>query len=172
MSKGSTVIVDSSGSLRTPATPIGSLSAGIDPSLLKDYQKQCLIDIETMSMNSGGFAAGEIAVMMGTRGTGKSMMSTYAAMFDSIFKPRPLTDIKLSEGRVYGARYHCVEPVGGDWKDMEKWCDETFGPHGGPVWGNDPNKPPFPNERWYMNNSKFWFRTEKDRDWFLLRWRS
>jgi hypothetical protein len=24
--------------------------------------------------------------------------------------------------------------------------------------------------RWYMNNSKFWFRDKKDLEWFLLRW--
>jgi hypothetical protein len=26
--------------------------------------------------------------------------------------------------------------------------------------------------RWYMNNRKFWFKTEKDRNWFMLRWSS
>ena len=172
MSKESTTIVDLSGSLKTSETPIGSLSGGIDPFVLKEYQKQCLMDIESMSTTIGGFSTGELSVMMAGRGTGKSQIAQYAAMFNDIFKPQPISDLKLDEGRVYGARYYTVEPVGGSWKEMEAWCAETFGKHGGAIWGKDPNKPPFPNERWYMNNSKFWFRTEKDRDWFILRWRS
>lgn len=86
-----------------------------------------------------------------------------------------MAKLKLSEGRVYGARYYTVHPVpswelysedwGGvdAWAKMEEWCVETFGPtpeEG--VWT--------PGKRWYMNNAKFWFRTEADRDWFLLRW--
>lgn len=26
-----------------------------------------------------------------------------------------------------------------------------------------------PDQRWYANNAKFWFRNPKDRDWFVLR---
>jgi hypothetical protein len=151
---------------------LSNTTAGIEPLRgSADYYKEyCTMDLETMTMN-GGFKAGEMAITMAS-GTGKSSLHNvayYAAMFDSIFKPQPLSDIKLDEGRIYGARYYTVEPVGGSWKNMEQWCEETFGPHGGAVWGNEP---PFPNKRWYMNNRKFWFRTEKDRDWFLLRWRS
>lgn len=171
MSKENTVLVDLSGSLKGPAKPIGSLSDGLDYPL-KDYQKYCIMDIESMTMQSGGFKYGEMMTMTAGRNTGKSMMSQYAAMFNDIFKPQPLTDLKLDEGRVYGARYFTIEPVGGSWRDMEAWCTETFGAHGGAIWGHDPKKPPFPCKRWYMNNSKFWFREVKDRDWFLLRWRS
>ena len=146
---------------------------GIEPSsYLTEYQKQMFMDIETMPMQSGGFKYGEMMTMTVGRQAGKSHMAQYAAMFQDIFKPQPLTDIKLDEGRVYGARYYTVEPVGGSWADMEQWCTDTFGKHGGAIWGHDPKKPPFPCERWYMNNSKFWFREVKDRDWFLLRWRS
>jgi hypothetical protein len=27
-----------------------------------------------------------------------------------------------------------------------------------------------PDQRWYANNSKFWFREEKDLEWFMLKW--
>ena len=70
------------------------------------------------------------------------------------------------EGRVYGARYFTVQPSNGEpWHDMMAWMVETFGPtaHDG-VWT--------PGMRWYANNAKFWFRNEKDRDWFSLRWSS
>ena len=78
----------------------------------------------------------------------------------------PITDLQLSEGTVYGARYYCVEPVGGNWPEMELWCHETFNDTG-PIWGETT---PNPAMRWYANNSKFWFRTEKDRNWFIMRW--
>ena len=73
-------------------------------------------------------------------------------------------ELELDEGRVYGARYLTVHPNNGSkWNDMMEWMVETFGPtaHDG-VWT--------PNMRWYANNAKFWFRNQKDRDWFVLRW--
>ena len=73
---------------------------------------------------------------------------------------------EYSEGRVYGARYLTVHPGNGDkWNEMMEWMVETFGPsaHDG-VWT--------PNMRWYANNAKFWFREQKDLDWFILRWSS
>ena len=85
---------------------------------------------------------------------------------------RPVEDLILSQGTVYGSRYHTVEPIGGNWKDMEEWCGETFGPVGEKIWQHDMSKAPAPELRWYMNSRKFWFRNEKDRDWFILRWRS
>lgn len=68
---------------------------------------------------------------------------------------------------VYGYPYHQVDPLNGsDWSEMIRWCVETFGPSGTPerpsIWS--------PDERWYVNNSKFLFREELDRDLFLLRW--
>ena len=71
---------------------------------------------------------------------------------------------ELSEGRVYGARYLTVHPNNStQWNEMMAWMVETFGPsaHDG-VWT--------PSMRWYANNAKFWFRNQKDRDWFVLRW--
>jgi hypothetical protein len=44
-----------------------------------------------------------------------------------------------------------------------EWMVNSFGPtHKDGVWT--------PNQRWYANNAKFWFRDAKDRDWFVLRW--
>jgi len=49
------------------------------------------------------------------------------------------------------------------WEKMITWTVETFGPTADDgVWT--------PGARWYVNNARFWFREEKDREWFLLRW--
>ena len=70
----------------------------------------------------------------------------------------------FSEGTVYGQPYLTVQPMNiVKWKEMESWLTETFGPTAhDSVWT--------PDMRWYMNNSKFWFRDKKDLEWFLLRW--
>jgi hypothetical protein len=80
-------------------------------------------------------------------------------------------NLECLEGRVYGARYYTVRPIfeywwgtePKEWDEMMKWCIDTYGPtpEDG-VWT--------PSSRWYVNNSKFWFRTEEDRNWFMLRW--
>ena len=49
------------------------------------------------------------------------------------------------------------------WEDMIAWTTQTFGPTPKDgVWT--------PNARWYVNNARFWFKEEKDREWFVLRW--
>lgn len=81
---------------------------------------------------------------------------------------RPVEDLKLTEGTVYGSQYYCVEPVGGIWHEMEAWCINTFDSTQGSIWGENP--PPEPAQRWYMNNRKFWFRDQADRLMFVMRW--
>jgi len=81
-------------------------------------------------------------------------------------------NLDLSEGKVYGARYYTVEPQFGGhihtwfrtkWNEMVEWCVATYGPA--------PKDGVFePGGRWYTNNSKFWFREEQDREFFILRW--
>ena len=48
---------------------------------------------------------------------------------------------------------------------MVKWCVDTLGPSGTAerpgVWS--------PNQRWYVNSARFWFRDEADRTMFILR---
>lgn len=134
---------------------------------LHPWQSKLLVDIE-----SGGFKPGEMSIMMAGRQMGKSTFTQHIiqAWMDELAKPKPISDLILDTGTVYGNRYYTVSPKGGNWKLMEAWCTETFGKHGGSIWGADPKKAPLPNERWYMNNSKFWFRSPKDRDWFIMRW--
>jgi hypothetical protein len=114
-----------------------------------------------------GFKKGELMIATAGRQTGKSTMDAYMRMWNDI-RARPVEDLKLSEGKVYGSRYHCVEPVGGNWLEMEFWCLDTMGKNGS-AW--DQNKAPQPNARWYMNDRRFWFREEKDRMMFVLKWR-
>lgn len=108
--------------------------------------------------------------MITGRNTGKSALSNQAfqRLWDDLHR-RPVEDLKLSEGTVYGKQYYCVEPVGGNWLDMEVWCMDTFGGPGDKIWGEE--KVPQPSRRWYMNNRKFWFRDELDRMVFVLKWR-
>jgi len=82
-------------------------------------------------------------------------------------------------GTVYSKRYYTVSPIwnpsqlgwhNDKWNDMMAWCVEVFGPSKSAIWGENPI--PEPTERWYANNDKFWFRDQKDRDWFTLRWAS
>jgi hypothetical protein len=105
------------------------------------------------------------------RNSGKSQILAYKRLFDDVFS-QPISDLILDEGTVYGSRYYTVEPVGGNWHQMELWCFETFGDAGDKhkVWGEV--KSPEPLQRWYMNNRKFWFKNRKDLDWFVLRWSS
>lgn len=119
-----------------------------------------------------GMKKGEMTIMMGGRQTGKSQMNAYARMFNDIMNSnKPVSDLLLSEGKVYGARYYTVEPVGGSWLEMETWCTKVFGEGNiSPIWGEE--KAPEPALRWYANNRKFWFRSEKDRDWFIVMWRA
>ena len=114
---------------------------------------------------------GRGVVQITGRNAGKSQMTAQAIqrLMDDILS-RPIEDLVLSEGTVYGSRYYCVEPIGGSWLDMETWCVSTFGVSGDNMWGQ--SRAPKPSERWYANNRKFWFRDARDRDWFLIRWRS
>ena len=115
---------------------------------------------------------GRGVVQITGRNAGKSYWTNQA--IDRLMKDlasQPITDIMLGEGTVYGSRYHTAEPIGGNWFDMETWCHQTFGESStSPIWGE--SKAPKLAERWYVNNRKFWFRDIKDRDWFLIRWRS
>jgi hypothetical protein len=140
---------------------------------------KALYDIEALlpwqhnvfdQITASGVKPGEMMVISAGRQTGKSMFTQQAIerlMRD--LNSQPVSDLTLSEGTVYGSRYYCVEPVGGHWFDMETWCLDTYG-NPGSLW--DKNKAPEPNARWYMNDRRFWFRTERDRDWFIIRWRS
>jgi hypothetical protein len=73
--------------------------------------------------------------------------------------------LEHSTGTVFGQEYLTVGPINaeGMWPDMMSWMVTTFGPSARDgVWT--------PDQRWYANSAKFWFRDQKDRDWFVLRW--
>jgi hypothetical protein len=79
-------------------------------------------------------------------------------------------ELICSEGTVYGKRYYTVQPVGMvNWKELEEWCVDRFGECSS-IWEETKNLAPKPHQRWYANNRKFWFRDEKDRLLFVLRW--
>jgi hypothetical protein len=120
-----------------------------------------------------GVKPGELRMISHGRQLGKSMFGAQALqrLIDDL-NGNPVTDLKLSEGTVYGSRYHCVEPVGGNWIEMEAWCIQTCGESTGSIWSEEKYKyAANPSERWYGNNRKFWFREEKDRMMFVLKWR-
>jgi hypothetical protein len=81
-------------------------------------------------------------------------------------------ELNISTGTIYDAEYHTANPewtpsrhgwYNQEWNDMTAWCVKMFGPTAKDgVWT--------PNERWYANNSKFWFRNEADLLMFVLRW--
>lgn len=80
---------------------------------------------------------------------------------------RPVEALQVDVGTVFGTKYYTVEPIGGNWLEMETWALETFGPASS-VWeGTFTTKDA---GHWYMNDRRFWFREQKDRDWFILRW--
>jgi len=74
------------------------------------------------------------------------------------------TSFEIGEGTVHGQKYLTAHPHSGiKWDDMMTWIVETFGPSAvDGVWT--------PDQRWYANNAKFWFRDKKDLEWFMLRW--
>ena len=116
-----------------------------------------------------GVKPGEMTVMMSGRRVGKSAFSNQALkrLMDDIWYS-PLQKIVLSENRVHGARYYCAEPVGGNWREMEAWCFEQFGDVGNNIGWDESETPTC--HRWYMNNRKFWFRNDRDRMVFILKW--
>jgi len=73
--------------------------------------------------------------------------------------------LEYSRGTICGQEYLSVAPMNaeGKWRDMMEWMVTTFGPT-----SKYELRPA--NQRWYVNNAKFWFRDAKDRDWFVLRW--
>ena len=112
---------------------------------------------------------GRGTVQVTGRNVGKSVaQQAYKRLFTDL-QNKPVEDLVFSEGHVYSQKYYCVEPVGGNWLDMETWCLDTFGSCGNRMWGEN-HSAPRPAERWYMNNRKFWFRDARDRDWFTVRW--
>lgn len=117
----------------------------------------------------------ELKLYMSGRSLGKSHWTAQA--IDRLTRDlmnRPVEELVLGEGKFHGARFYTVEPVGGNWMDMEVWCLKTFGPSA-EVWEVKTSGEQFiwPElGRWYKNDRKFWFRNERDRTMFIMRWSS
>jgi len=80
------------------------------------------------------------------------------------------TNLRFSPGRRDGSMYYTVlvlsQPFYGDnpeWDNMMSWCVENFGPTSHVTVGE-------PAQRWYVNNTRFWFRDQQDFEWFSLKW--
>ena len=119
-----------------------------------------------------GFKPGEMTIVTSGRQAGKSQMQAYMRLWNDIHY-QPISDLKLSEGTVYGSRYYCIEPIGGNWLEMETWCIAVFGERSN-VWDIASEGEQLTwreRSRWYMNNRKFWFRDEADQLMFVMRWR-
>ena len=116
-----------------------------------------------------GIKPSQLILTMAGRGSGKSHLTNQAflRLWDDIHN-RPVERLILSEGKVYGSPYYCVEPVGGSRTEMELWCMQAFGETTGSIYGENV---PEPDQRWYMQNRSFWFRDDADRLMFVMKWR-
>jgi len=182
MSKNNSVTMMMNGSSNPSKTPTGSNSDGtVTPeSVCFDIETECMSAPAMHDWQNdffkvaAGFKPGEMVTMTAGRGTGKSVLTKAAIqkMFNDIMnpQPQPISDLILEENRLGGTRYYTVEPVGGTWADMEAWCTTAFG-EPGDMWRSQDFVWP-EAARWMQNNRKFWFRNIKDRDWFIMRWRS
>jgi hypothetical protein len=128
---------------------------------LQPWQQTILADIE-----SYGSKAGEIMVMTAGRNVGKSLMNQQA--IDRLMRDlnsRPIEELVLREQRFLGARFYTVEPIGGNWQEMYEWSKSVFGTVSDPWDFKIPSL-----GRWYANDRMFWFRNERDRTMFIMRW--
>jgi hypothetical protein len=129
---------------------------------LHPYQKD-LLD----KFTSGGFKPGSI--ISAGRGTGKSTLTWQT--IDRLMRDlnsRPIEKLVLAERLYSGTHFYTVEPVGGNWLEMQQWAYASYGESGHPWLSPDD----LVQCRWLANDRKFWFRNERDRTMFILRWSS
>lgn len=73
---------------------------------------------------------------------------------------------------VFGAEYH-ITPIamgGMQYARQLDWCTENFGRSSSSDWNKEGRQPWQSGQRWYANGDYFWFREEKDKMWYLLKW--
>lgn len=110
---------------------------------------------------------GKGTIQITGRQMGKSWANAAMQRLMDDLANRPLEDLRISTGTVFGAKFHTVEPIGGNWLQMEAWAIETFG-NPSKVWDTMDSGQV---GRWYMNDRKFWFRNEQDLTMFIMKWR-
>ena len=106
-----------------------------------------------------GYSTKELRLFSAGRAVGKSYISKIYNMM------KEDTALVCEEGKVFGKTYYVVHPrgIGHSWHNMTEWLIQTMG-------ATNKQGAWYPDERWYANNSRFWFRNETDRTMFLMRW--
>jgi len=130
---------------------------------MHSYQKQIFEQIA----DDSGVKPGEVILMTAGNGEGKTILKVQQALDRLIrdLNSRPIEELVLREQRFRGARFYTVEPIGGNWQEMYEWTKNVFGTV------SDPWDFKMPSVgRWYANDRKFWFRNERDRTMFIMRW--
>jgi len=126
------------------------------------FQKDLLDKI-----TSGGFKPGQLSIISAGRGVGKSTLTQQT--IDRLMRDlnsRPIEELMLGDRRIHGSRFYTVEPVGGNWLEMDHWARETYG-EPSTLWVSPDD---LVQCRWFANDRKFWFRKERDRTMFILKW--
>jgi hypothetical protein len=126
------------------------------------FQKDLLDKI-----TSGGFKPGQLSIFAAGRQTGKSTLTqqTIERLMRDL-NSRPIEELMLGDRRIHGSRFYTVEPVGGNWLEMDRWARETYG-EPSTLWVSPDD---LVQCRWFANDRKFWFRKERDRTMFILKW--
>lgn len=79
--------------------------------------------------------------------------------------------LTVEEKRWHGCKYQVVHPYldswslsqnNHTWNNISQWCYDIYGKPGDPFSNT--------TDRWYLNNSAYWFRDERDLSLFLMRW--
>ena len=117
----------------------------------------------------------ELKLTMAGRHMGKSVLTQQT--IDRLMRDlnsRPIEELVLGQSTYMDTQYYTVEPVGGNWLAMETWCVDTFGDRSN-VWDittsySDEQLAWRERGRWYANDRRFWFRNERDRTVFILKW--
>lgn len=133
---------------------------------MQQWQKKLLDD----SLMQGP----ELKLSMAGRRTGKSVWTQQAIdRLTRDFNSRPIEQLVLAQRTYQDTQYYTVAPVGGNWLEMETWCVDTFGDRS-KVWDIHLVQivPYCERGRWYANDRRFWFRNERDRTMFIMKWSS
>jgi hypothetical protein len=132
-------------------------SKALEPWQQKIFDKICV----------GGFKKGELMIMSAGHQSGKSTLSQQA--IDRLMRDlnsRPIEGLVLGDRRIHGSRFYTVEPLGGNWLEMQQWAYAIYG-EPSHLWLSPDD---LVQCRWFANDRKFWFRNERDRTLFILKW--
>lgn len=115
-------------------------------------------------------------VLYTSRNSGKTSIKALSQILRDAFNtPEVLQKLVCAEVDRNNVTWYTIEPLISEsfngrnyiWPKMEAWAKETFG-EPADAWDTDNFIWPV-DGRWFMNNRKFWFRYEKDRTMFVLK---